>query len=140
MLSKHAGRCRYPHGHTRRIEVVVSAESLDSNEMVMDFKALKLAVADHIERYDHAMAVNSNDPLLPEMKRVHPGSVIEFQDQDPTTEIMAKELYDYVSKVLANGWSGTAKDGVPYRIEPGSVHLDRIRVWETPTSWAEYGD
>jgi len=140
MLSKHPGRCRYPHGHTRRIEVVVSSESLDANEMVMDFKALKLAVADHIERYDHAMAVNSNDPLLPEMKRVHPGSVIEFQDQDPTTEIMAKELYDYVSEVLMNGWSGAAKDGVPYKIEPGLVHLDRIRVWETPTSWAEYGD
>ena len=30
MLSKHPGRCRFPHGHSRRVDVVLSAEDLDA--------------------------------------------------------------------------------------------------------------
>lgn len=132
MLSKHAERCRFPHGHTRRIEVVVGADSLDENQMVVDFKALKLAVNDHVRRYDHAMAINSNDPLLADLKRVHPDSVIVFENEDPTTEVMARELFAYIAGVLATGFSGNG-----YTIEPGRVQLERVRVWETPSSWAE---
>jgi len=140
MLSKHPERCRFPHGHTRRIEVIVSAESLDANDMVVDFKALKLAAGEYIERYDHAMAVNSNDPLLPDILRVHPDSAIIFEGVDPTTEVIAKDLYDYVACVLREGFRGTAKSGVDYEIVPGRVTLERVRVWETPSSWAEYGE
>ena len=48
MLSKHPDRCRFPHGHSRRVEVVVAADELDSHDMVCDFKALKLAIGDLI--------------------------------------------------------------------------------------------
>ena len=72
MLSKHPEQCRFPHGHTRTIEVVVASETLDANDMVLDFKALKLAVGAYIDRLDHAMALNSNDPLLPALRQVHP--------------------------------------------------------------------
>jgi 6-pyruvoyltetrahydropterin/6-carboxytetrahydropterin synthase len=139
MLSKHPERCRFPHGHTRQIEVVVSSERLDEYDMVIDFKALKLAVADYIERYDHAMAVNSNDPLLPEILRVHPDSAIVFENVDPTTEVIAKELFDHVAGVLRDGFAGQSKSGATYRIKPNAVTLERVRVWETPSSWAEYG-
>src|ERR1041385_4624467 len=84
MLSRHPERRRYPHGHTRDIEVGVSSDQLDSNDMVVDFKALKLAVQDYIERFDHAMAVNSEDPLRHAMEMVHPGSLIVFDGRDPT--------------------------------------------------------
>lgn len=139
MLSKHPERCRYPHGHTRQIEVVVSAEHLDSNDMVLDFKALKLAVQGYIERLDHAMAVNSEDPLRHAMEKVHPGSLIVYEGQDPTTEVIAKDLFDHVARVLAEGFAATSSSGVSYRIAPGVVTLERVRVWETPSSWAEYG-
>jgi 6-pyruvoyltetrahydropterin/6-carboxytetrahydropterin synthase len=135
MLSKHAERCRFPHGHTRHVEVVVSREELDEQDMVVDFKALKLAIEGEIERFDHAMAVNSNDPLLADMRRVHPESVVVFPDIDPTTEVIAKHLFDAIRTVLAGGFVQGH-----YRIEPGVVRLERVRVGETPTSWAEYGD
>ena len=134
MLSKHPERCRYPHGHTRRIEVVVSADRLDDRDMVVDFKALKLAIEDPIEAYDHSMALNSADPLLADIRRVHPDSVIVFEDQDPTTEVIAKRLFDQIGAILAEGFTKGH-----YRIEPGVVTLERIRVWETPSSWAEFG-
>ena len=135
MLSKHAERCRFPHGHTRRIEIVVSSETLDANDMVVDFKALKLAVSDYIERLDHAMAINSNDPLLDAIRQVHPDSLIIYEDIDPTTEVMARDLFEFVSSILTEGFAGAG-----YLIAPGAVNLDRVRVWETPTSWAEFGD
>jgi 6-pyruvoyltetrahydropterin/6-carboxytetrahydropterin synthase len=131
MLSKHPERCRFPHGHTRKIEVVVSSETLDRNDMVLDFKALKLAVVDYIERYDHAMAVNSADPMLESIRQVHPDSLIVFEGVDPTTEVLAKDIFDYVRGVLERGVEGS--------IRPRAALLERVRVWETPSSWAEYG-
>ncbi len=140
MLSKHPERCRFPHGHTRQIEVVVSAESLDASDMVVDFKALKLALENHIDRYDHAMAINSDDPLRSALEEIHPGSTVVFEGIDPTTEVIAKELYDFASHILRDGFSQTSLAGVVYQIPAGSLTLDRIRVWETPSSWAEYGE
>lgn len=134
MLSKHPEACRYPHGHTRRIEVVVSRERLDDREMVIDFKALKRAIEARIEIFDHAMALNSEDPLLGRIREVYPDSVVIFEGQDPTTEVIAKRLFDEIGAILAEGWG----EG-HYRIEPGVVSLERVRVWETPSSWAEYG-
>jgi 6-pyruvoyltetrahydropterin/6-carboxytetrahydropterin synthase len=138
MLSKHRERCRFPHGHTRRIEVVVSSDKLDSNDMVLDFKALKLAVSEYIERLDHAMAVNSNDPMLESIRAVHPESLIVFEGQDPTTEVIAKDLFDFVGCALRHGFVGQSKSGNNYSIPAGSVELERVRVWETPDSWAEF--
>ena len=34
MLSKHPEKCKFPHGHSRKIEVVISAAQLDSADMV----------------------------------------------------------------------------------------------------------
>jgi 6-pyruvoyltetrahydropterin/6-carboxytetrahydropterin synthase len=133
MLSKHPERCRFPHGHSRRVEVVVSSESLDARDMVVDFKALKLAVRDLIEKFDHAMAINSADPLLPAIRQTHPDSIIEFE-VDPTTEVLAKHLFDEISRVLAGGF-----ENANYVIVPGQVTLERVRVGETADSWAEYG-
>jgi 6-pyruvoyltetrahydropterin/6-carboxytetrahydropterin synthase len=138
MLSKHPGRCRFPHGHTRVIEVVVASERLDENDMVLDFKALKLAVNGYINRLDHAMALNSNDPLLDAIRKVHPESVLVFKDTDPTTEVIAKDLFDYVDAVLKTGFTGESDSSITYGIKPGAVTLERIRVSETPSSWAEF--
>lgn len=91
--------------------------------MVLDFTALKDAVADYIERYDHAMAMNSNDSLLPAIKKVHPESVIVFEDTDPTTEVIAKDVFDHLQRCR---WGS-------------GIVVERVKVWETPTSWAEYG-
>jgi 6-pyruvoyltetrahydropterin/6-carboxytetrahydropterin synthase len=140
MLSKHPERCRIPHGHTRTIEIVLSSDSLDANDMVADFKALKLMVGDFVERFDHAMALNSNDPLLEAIQAVHPDGLLVYQDTDPTTEVMAKEIYDEVERGIREGFSGKSKAGCTYSISAErGLMVDRVRVWETPTSWAEYG-
>lgn len=139
MLSKHPGRCRYPHGHTRTIEVVVASDRLDAMDMVLDFKALKLAIQEYVHGFDHAMAVNAADPLRATLEAAHPGSVIVFEGRDPTTEVMAEAMFRHVAAVLDSGFQGE-EGGVRYAIPGGSVRLERLRVWETPDSWAEFSD
>lgn len=133
MLSKHPEACRYPHGHTRRIEVVVSADRLDERDMVCDFKALKMALEHHVEALDHSMALNSNDPLLESLKGIHPESLVIFENEDPTTEVLARWLFKTIEKILGDGFFESH-----YSIPAGAVMLERVRVWETPNSWAEY--
>lgn len=135
MLSKHPEMCRFPHGHTRTIEVVLSSDRLDARDMVVDFKLIKHLAKEHIERYDHRMAVNSKDPLRASIEAVHPDSLIVFEGVDPTTEVIAKEIYDFISGHLKAGFASNG-----YAVEAGSVRLERVRVSETPSSWAEYGE
>ena len=59
MLSKHPDKCRFPHGHSRRVEFVLEAEELDGNEMVCDFKIIKQAVGDWLDGLDHAICMNT---------------------------------------------------------------------------------
>ncbi len=138
MLSKHPGRCRFPHGHSRRIEVVLASETLDANDMVCDFKAIKLAVGELLDAWDHAMAVNSDDPSLEQVKSVAGDRVVVFQGEDPTTEALARRIYEHVTGLLASGGAVRDDDGAEYRF-PGGVRVERVRVGETSSSWAEYG-
>jgi len=139
MLSKHPGRCRYPHGHSRRIDIVVSCETLDQNDMVCDFKAIKLAVGDLLDRFDHAMAVNAGDPFAKELIEGGMASrVIAFDGEDPTTEVMARRIFEEVTSALSEGRVLADPDGIEFRFPAGLV-LERVRVSETSSSWAEYG-
>ncbi len=127
MLSKHKGDCRYPHGHSQTVEVVVAADSLDENDMVCDFKALKEAVMEFLQAFDHAMCVNTDDPLYKTLKARYGKRVIGFRRQDPTAEVLAKTLFETVEARL-----GTGSD------LPCNLRLVRLRVNETATNWAEY--
>lgn len=122
LLTKHPGACRFPHGHSRTIEIVVTSETLDANDMVCDFKTLKAAAASAVERFDHAFTLNTADPRFTEFRAAYGDRIIAFTDTDPTTEVLAREIFRAVRQQLT----------LP------SVRLERIRVTETATSWAEY--
>ncbi len=139
LLSKHPGVCRFPHGHTRRVDVVLSSDSLDERDMVCDFKAIKLAVEGFVERFDHAMAVNSEDPRLPGLLAAGGERVIVFENEDLTTEVMARVIFEHLAASLKSRVElRDPRDGAAYAF-PAGVALERVRVSETPTSWAEYG-
>jgi 6-pyruvoyltetrahydropterin/6-carboxytetrahydropterin synthase len=134
MLSKHPDKCRFPHGHTRRVEFVLEAEQLDENEMVCDFKIIKDAVGEWLDTFDHAMCMNTSDPAYPEFKRLYGERVIGFENQDPTTEVMARAIFDHAASALA---VYALHNESRYRLST-HVRLVRVRVWETTSSWAEY--
>ena len=134
MLSKHPDKCQFPHGHTRKVEFVLEAEDLDENEMVCDFKIVKESVEDYLDTLDHAMCMNTDDEAYPEFKKRYGDRVIGFESQDPTTEVMAKVIYDTFNQKLQDY---AAKPDSKYALRP-DVRVIKVRVWETATSWAEY--
>ncbi|MEL6328364.1 MAG: 6-carboxytetrahydropterin synthase [Planctomycetota bacterium] len=139
MLSKHPGRCRYPHGHSRRVDVVISSEVLDENDMVCDFKAVKLAVGAFVDRFDHALVVNSEDPELVRLREGPAGGrLVEVVGEDPTTEVLARLIFEHVERSLGSGERYTDLDGVSFGF-PAGLRLESVRVTETSSSWAEYG-
>jgi 6-pyruvoyltetrahydropterin/6-carboxytetrahydropterin synthase len=140
MLSRHPGRCRFPHGHSRRIEIVLASPTLDANDMVCDFKAVKLAVHGLLDAWDHALAVNSADPALPSLQQRPElrGRLIIFPNTDPTTEVLARHIYDELTTRIAASRELIDESGISYRF-PSHLILERVRVGETSSSWAEYG-
>jgi len=130
MLANNPDKCRFPHGHSRKIELVIEADELDGNQMVCDFKTVSEAVGEWLETFDHALCMNTADPAYQEFKSRYGDRVIGFENRDPTTELMARTIFDHTAQVLA----GSA---VRSRLAAG-VRLVRVRVWETKSSWAEY--
>ncbi len=134
-LSRHPDKCRFPHGHSRRVEFILTAPDLDANGMVCDFKIIKEAVGEWLDQYDHALCLNTSDPMYATLKAAYGERVIGFPDTEPTTEVLAKTFFDAAVALLGQ-----------YRERPDpryllrqSVALHSVRVWETSSSWAEYG-
>ena len=136
VLSKSSDRCRFPHGHSRRVQIVLSAEKLDQHDMVCDFRWIKLALQDILTRLDHAMCINQSDPRREHFSNM--GAKLElFQDRDPTSEVIARVIFDHLAAKLSRRLELTSEDGSVYRV-PEGLRLERVRLWETSTSWAEY--
>ena len=120
-LLEHGGKCVYPHGHTYRAEIWVASESLNDLGFVVDFTELKQEVNAWIEEHwDHAFLLNSRDgELLEALKTVNGSRLYLFEEQNPSAEVMARELYHKAWDVCG--------------VEPL-----KVRVWESPTQYAEF--
>ena len=116
-LLGHDGVCRHVHGHNAVAEIEVRAETLDSRDMVVDFGDIKRLVKEWIDReLDHRMILRHDDPLVKALQVL--GEPVYVLDSNPTAERIARLLFD-VSR------------------ERG-LAVDRVTLWETPSSWATY--
>jgi 6-pyruvoyltetrahydropterin/6-carboxytetrahydropterin synthase len=136
ILTKHKGRCRFPHGHSRTVEVVLIADQLDANDMVCDFKAVKRVLENFLDRWDHALCLNTADPGYAFLQRTYGERVVAFANTDPTSEVMARTIFETLQQALLDQ---SGKMGAAYPI-PAGARLERVRVSETATSWAEYSE
>ncbi|MCX6934829.1 MAG: 6-carboxytetrahydropterin synthase [Verrucomicrobia bacterium] len=136
MLSKHPDACRFPHGHSRKVEMILEGDILDSNEMVCDFKVLKETMHQFLMTWDHALAVNTRDPNFKELQKMYGERIIPFQDKDPTAEVMAKMIFDALRHSLQEY---RQKPDPRYPVGP-KVKVFSVKVWETSTSWATYSE
>lgn len=87
------------HGHSYKVTVVVSSESLNNANMVIDFKYLKELIHDSIEtKFDHSCILKYNDPLCdPIVKYCEKVHVV---DDNPTAEWMCKYFYNILQECL----------------------------------------
>ena len=134
LLTKHPDKCRFPHGHTRKVEFVLEADELDENQLVCDFKIIRDVVGDWLDEFDHALCMNTADPAYEDFKARYGERVIGFDNQDPTTELLARTIFDHAQAALA---AYATRSDLRYPLA-ATVRLVRLRVWETSSSWAEY--
>ncbi|MFW6028852.1 MAG: 6-carboxytetrahydropterin synthase QueD [Halanaerobiales bacterium] len=121
MLAGHPGLCKNLHGHTYKLEVTVEDELVDG--MVIDFKDLKNIVNGLIvDKCDHAFMYNqlSNDDAEHDVARV---------------------LNEHHKKVVKTNFRPTAENMVIWifgvLFHDGDLNIKKIRLYETPTSYAE---
>jgi 6-pyruvoyltetrahydropterin/6-carboxytetrahydropterin synthase len=62
---------------------------------------------------------------------------VVYEGLDPTTEVMAKDIYDLLRGEVVAGRVYTDEDSLTYRF-PLGLRVERVRVTETASTWAEY--
>jgi len=118
-LLDYDGICKHPHGHNGLVEVEVRSGQLDKRNMVCDFSDIKRVVKGWIDRdLDHKMLLRKDDPLVKALQQL--GEPVFLCDSNPTAEHIAKIIYQHA-----------AGEGLP---------VVRVKLWETPTSYAEYAE
>ena len=126
-LWNYDGKCKNIHGHTFRLEVTVIGKPLDKpnhpkDGMVMDYGDLKKIVKEHIiDKYDHFFIYNNNSPHKDIDYSKGGFEATRPLDFQPTSELMVLEFVKILKKNL-----------------PDYVDLYSVRLWETPTSYAEW--
>ncbi len=125
MLDGHDGKCQNLHGHTYKLEVVLSGSLIEGGEkdgMVMDFADVKCAVkALVIEPFDHAFIYHGDNERESKIAAMLEGWQMKTMRLNRRTT--AENMAVYMFHVLK---------------EAGGLPVHCVRLWETPTSCAEY--
>ena len=116
-LLEYEGNCRHLHGHNAVVDVEVSAESLDRQNMVIDFNEIRRRLKAWIDReLDHRMILRQDDPLVPVLRSF--GEPLYLLDSNPTAERIARLLFDVACEL--------------------GLGVTRVTLWETPSASATY--
>ena len=103
-LKGYDGSCSRMHGHTWKLEATVRSDQLNNIGLVLDFKDLKKKLNGLLKHLDH-VCLNENSA---------------FKEQNPTTENLAKHIYDEFAKSC----------------DP--VKVKQVRVWESDNASVIY--
>ena len=113
-LWKHQGKCFNPHGHNYRMEVEISGPVDEESGMIMDFERLDEIVDSEIRDHDHQFAMNEADEKH-HGGSLHPDFDILEMPYEPTAENLALRFFNFIEG----------------RLEPGSLILERVTLYET---------
>jgi len=121
-LMTHKGKCQNLHGHNLKVRVCLRAEQLNQNCMVVDFSDLKrIALESILDKLDHSLLLNREDPLLQEKNTLSEKFNIIKIEGEPTAETLAEFIYTLLSQKL-----------------PAGIQMDSVTVWENDESEATY--
>jgi 6-pyruvoyltetrahydropterin/6-carboxytetrahydropterin synthase len=105
-LKGYSGDCARSHGHNWMVEVYVRCRELNPIGIGIDFRDIKQSVKEVLSRLDH-FDLNELEP---------------FQTVNPSSENIAKYLYQELSKELSSD----------------STEVSKVKVSETPGAGATY--
>jgi 6-pyruvoyltetrahydropterin/6-carboxytetrahydropterin synthase len=105
-LRNYKGKCEQLHGHNWKVEVFVRADQLNSAGLVRDFGDLKAVSHEVLDGLDHRYL----NELAP------------FQEENPSSEHIARYLFHELSRRLNND----------------QAQVSKVSVWESDTAFATY--
>ena len=86
-LRQYKGKCERVHGHNWKLDIVLTADTLGPEGMLLDFTDAKAAIRRALEKYDHH-----------DLNAVAPFDVV-----NPTSENIARVLAEEVQALLPPG-------------------------------------
>jgi 6-pyruvoyltetrahydropterin/6-carboxytetrahydropterin synthase len=126
----HKSQCRNLHGHRYALEIslsgdIITQDNLSESGMVMDFSDVKLIARESVvDVWDHAFLVFKDDvEVLNFLNSLNDHKTVVFPTV-PTAENMAAEAF----KILRSQYKDTYGN---------HLKLERVRLYETPNSWAD---
>ncbi len=126
----HKSQCRNLHGHRYALEItlsgdIITQENLSESGMVMDFSDVKrIARESVVDVWDHAFLVFKDDKDVLNFLNTLPDHKTVVFPTVPTAENMAAEAFNILSHQYKDTYGNHLK-------------LERVRLYETPNSWAD---
>ncbi|MCX5716712.1 MAG: 6-carboxytetrahydropterin synthase QueD [Nitrospirae bacterium] len=105
-LRGYKGKCEQLHGHNWKVQVHVVAEKLNDIDIAIDFHDLKELLNEVVAPLDHSFL----------------NEIFPFTEKNPSSENIAKWIYDSLNKKLSNE----------------QVQVSAVTVWESETAAATY--
>lgn len=132
LMTAYTQKCRSLHGHRYQVEITVTAQKLNDDGMIMDFKKLKEVVKTVLDdKWDHGSCFNAKDPLgkattASGSERVH------IIDGNPTLEWMVERWALDLQEAL-----NSECPGVAVSMLKASETARNTVTWHAPTlPWA----
>lgn len=129
-IPDHKSQCRNLHGHRYALEITLSGDIISQKEvsdsgMVMDFSDVKkIARESVVDLWDHAFLVYKDDKTVLDFLNNLPNHKTVVFPSVPTAENMAAEAF----RILKHEYKDTYGN---------HLKLERVRLYETPNSWAD---
>jgi len=118
-LLHYKGKCASLHGHRWKVEVWIAGEPDATTGILIDYNTIKQI----IEKFDHQIMLNTADPMVACIKKFQ--HVITTPGE-PTSELLAALIRDELSEHC--------------RAHQITATVTRVRVWESPTCFAEIAE
>ena len=129
-IPQHKSQCRNLHGHRYALEITLEGEPVADPEssdhgMLMDFSDVKSLAKDHlVDLWDHAFLVHDGDTLIRGLLAQIPGHKTVVLNRVPTAENLVAIAFEILDPLYTERFGNHLK-------------LCRLRLYETPTSWAD---
>lgn len=129
-IPNHKSQCKNLHGHRYAIEItlsgdIITQENTSDNGMVMDFSDVKaIAKSAVVDVWDHAFLVYQHDAEVLNFLNSLPNHKTVIFPTVPTAENMAAEAFKLLKSKYLDSYGNHLK-------------LEKVRLYETPNSWAD---
>jgi len=100
LIRNYEGKCSNNHGHSYRVKLYLTGDTLDEKDMLLDFNETK-ALRDWLNNnLDHSSILWEEDPLAETLKKL--GNKVLLTKKNPTSEHIAELILAQAQTLFEN--------------------------------------